>query len=175
MKQRFVFVAVLGLAGVLLAANVTQAQSYFFGYYYPDERRFHTDQEATEESYDSSDTPTFLRFLVPAPQTRPMAVAVPVPSPATIRLSVPNAQARVSFENYVTKSTGLSRVFVTPAIAAGGSFKYHVIVSWKESAHDMAVERDVTVGAGETAVVDFTAAANLLRATRATAVSPRVR
>lgn len=40
MKRRFLLTAALGLAALMLAANVTQAQGYFYGYYYPDEHRF---------------------------------------------------------------------------------------------------------------------------------------
>jgi uncharacterized protein (TIGR03000 family) len=40
MKRRFLLTAALGLAAVMMAANASQAQSYFYGYYYPDEHRF---------------------------------------------------------------------------------------------------------------------------------------
>jgi uncharacterized protein (TIGR03000 family) len=40
MKRRFLLSAVLGLSAVMFLANVSQAQSYFYGYYYPEEGRF---------------------------------------------------------------------------------------------------------------------------------------
>src|ERR1700677_2411707 len=40
MKRRFLLSAVLGLSAAMFLANVSQAQSYFYGYYYPEEGRF---------------------------------------------------------------------------------------------------------------------------------------
>ena len=158
-ERRWLLSTILGLATVLLANSVSQAQSYFLGYYYPDEKRFHSDHNSTEVVADSYGVPLFLQRYDTA-QTTPMNLAQPVAAPArpgTIHLVVPNAQAKVWFEKHATSSTGTSLDYVTPLIAAGASFTYHITVTWNEAGRNLTVERDVTLSAGQTATVDLTA------------------
>ncbi len=162
MQRNFVRTAVLGIGAVLLAANLAHAQGHLYGYYYPDEKRFHYANEIGR-SRDSYGVPTFMQ-----PAYTPAAVPfVARANPAKICLIVPAADARVWFENQGTKSTGTSRVFETPPITPGSIFQYHLKVTWKESGEDVSLERDVAVRSGQTVDVDFTEAAAALRKSRA--------
>ena len=119
MTKRFVLSAVLGLAAVFIATNVSQVQSYFYGYYYPEENRFHSYQQVFEGNYDSYGMPGYAPYFQTRPVYRQPVQPVQPASPATIRMVVPDAQAKVWFQDHGTKSTGTSRLFVTPPIASG--------------------------------------------------------
>lgn len=176
-NRRLVVSTILAMAALLLTTSATQAQGYFLGYYYPDEKRFHSDHNSTEVVADSYVVPYYLRMYDTSQTVPVMNVSRPVVAAAarsgSLHLIVPNAQAKVWFENTGTKSTGRIRDFVTPPIAAGAKFKYHIKVTWNESGQDLTIERDVTVTPGQSAAVDFTEAAQNLRMSRGIATSQR--
>lgn len=168
--------AFMALMTLLSTTNAMQAQSYFLGYYYPDENRFHSDHNSTEVVSTSYGLPLFMQQTYKTPQPTRTTMFQPAPPaalPANIHLVVPASQAKVYFETYATKATGVNRDFVTPAIEAGSSFKYHVTVTWNESGQDLTIARDVAVTPGQSATVDFTEAANALRKSRGIVSAPK--
>jgi len=75
---------------------------------------------------------------------------------ARVRVVVPNAQAKVWIDGNQTTSTGAVRMYHTPALSNGGS--YRVKASWTDNGREMTKERSVAVTPGQMAVVDFTQA-----------------
>jgi uncharacterized protein (TIGR03000 family) len=76
---------------------------------------------------------------------------------ATVRVSLPEASARVSFENTPTQQTGAERVFVSPALEPGKSYTYMVRATWQENGQEVTRTKEVQVQAGRTTAVDFRA------------------
>jgi len=81
----------------------------------------------------------------------------PEPNRAHIRVIVPDAQAKVWFENRVTQQQGSDRLFESPQLDEGKEYTYTIRATWDQDGRDMTRERRVTVRAGETATVNFRA------------------
>ena len=158
MQRRFALPAVLGLAMVLLAGNAIQAQSVFYGYYYPTENRFVGRGLSTTFSDHHRSVPMWNPLLQRPRAAAPTAPAVPAAGPASVRVIVPQAQAVVWFGNHQTRSTGIERVYQTPALNPG-SYDYQLKVSYMQDGQPLALERTITVTPGQTVVVDFTSTA----------------
>jgi uncharacterized protein (TIGR03000 family) len=93
---------------------------------------------------------------------------VPVPNPsgpvkdppenaAVIRLAVPDRFADVWFDGVKTSSVGTTRYYVTPPLG-GGPHQYEVTARWRRGGQPVTAKRQLEVGPGQTAVVDFTGA-----------------
>jgi uncharacterized protein (TIGR03000 family) len=67
---------------------------------------------------------------------------------ATIRMSVPSG-ARVWFDGAATSQTGAVREFVSPSLAPGIGYVYHVRVQWEENGKTVERNREVPVHAGD--------------------------
>jgi uncharacterized protein (TIGR03000 family) len=67
---------------------------------------------------------------------------------ATIRMHVPS-DARVWFEGGATSQSGADRTFVSPSLAPGREYVYHIRVQWDENGKPAEHNRDVTVHAGD--------------------------
>ncbi len=91
--------------------------------------------------------------LIPAP-TGPLK-ALP-PGAAEIELLVPDRNAQVWFDGENTYSMGSQRYYVTPELPSGKDWHYDVKVQWTRDGRPVVQERQITVRAGEKAVVDFT-------------------
>lgn len=92
----------------------------------------------------------------PAP-TRYYAEPTPVANDsATIRVILPDSQARVWFDGNPTQQTGTDRYFHSPALTSGSPNTYSIRVSWMQGDREMSFERVVTISPGQTTVVDFT-------------------
>jgi uncharacterized protein (TIGR03000 family) len=76
--------------------------------------------------------------------------------PATVNVQCP-ANATIWIEGQKMTSTGAVRSFQSPALEAGKAFYYSFKVSWPGAPGqpDTVVEREVTVRAGQTTVLDF--------------------
>src|SRR5579862_7160996 len=119
MMKRFLMAIALGLVCWLAGPNAARAQSYFYGYYYPDEHRFNSPMLNTGIYDYSTITPMWNAMhdyqygypsrlwtvptnwpLVPSgnPVPSPKAFSMNTPSPANIRVLVPSATAKVWFE-----------------------------------------------------------------------------
>jgi uncharacterized protein (TIGR03000 family) len=101
----------------------------------------------------------------PAPTPFGSAPAAPdapavAQKPANIRLIVPDAQAKVVFNDHLTTSTGTERNFHTAALAPGKTYTYRVRASWMKDGNEVTQDRLVEAVPGQTVVVDFNAPAN---------------
>jgi len=67
---------------------------------------------------------------------------------ATIRMSVPS-EAKVWFDGAATSQTGADRTFVSPSLARGHEYVYHLRVQWNDNGKTVERTRDVTVHAGD--------------------------
>jgi len=72
---------------------------------------------------------------------------------ARIRVTLPDPQARVWVDGQQTSSTGMVRMFHTPELTSGGS--YRIKVSWMEGGREVTKERTCAVNPGQTASLDF--------------------
>lgn len=79
---------------------------------------------------------------------------------ATIQVSVPDPGARVSFDDTLTRQTGMERVFTSPALEPGKTYTYTVRVTWMEDDQEVTRTQDVRVQAGRMTAVDFRALAD---------------
>src|SRR5262249_25615751 len=66
----------------------------------------------------------------------------------TIRMRVPS-DARVWFEGEATSQSGADRTFVSPSLAPGREYVYHIRVQWQENGKSVERNREVTVHAGD--------------------------
>ena len=66
-------------------------------------------------------------------------------------ITVPHADAIVTFDGAVTKQTGLTRVFVSPPMAAGKEYTVTIDARWKKQDGEMSQPRPrtFTVTAGQ--------------------------
>ena len=155
LSKRFPTLALVASAMVLLAGNSAHAQEYFFGYYYPNSHRFNTDELETSGSlglnyYDYG--PSAPAWQGPWVKD---AVSKREPSPATIRMYVPDPQAKVWFDGTLTKSTGTVRTFNTPPLDPGTAYHYLVKISYVQDGREVSQERTLAVLPGHTAVFHF--------------------
>ena len=67
---------------------------------------------------------------------------------ATIRMSVPT-DAKVWLEGEATSQTGTVRDYITPALAPGSEYVYHVRVTWNENNKPMEQKSDIKLHAGD--------------------------
>ena len=67
---------------------------------------------------------------------------------ATIRIHVP-ASARVWIEDGATSQSGPDRTFVSPPLAPGREYFYHIRAQWNENGQVVERHRKVTVSAGD--------------------------
>ena len=169
MKRKLVLSALLGLAAVLVVANASQAQGYFYGYYYPDEHRFNSSQLNTQIYDYTTITPAWnsmhdtrsgysypkVPTNTPMPTTPSPYPSRPLTQQANIRVIVPNSQAVVWFGGYKTQSTGTERTYQTPTLKPGTSYDYQVRVAYTQAGQNMIQERTIRVTPGQPVVVDF--------------------
>lgn len=91
-------------------------------------------------------------------------IAANSPTPATLRVTLPDPQATVIFDGYKTTSTGSERYFHTPDLTPGGTYQYHLQVSWMQDGQKMTQEKTVQVTPGQTTDVVFDRTAEPTRA-----------
>jgi uncharacterized protein (TIGR03000 family) len=91
----------------------------------------------------------------PAPEKKPEPVKPPkagtttaLPTPATILVSLP-ADARLTVDDVVTKSTSATRTFVSPALETGKEFHYTLKAEIVRDGKTYTAIRRVAVRAGE--------------------------
>jgi uncharacterized protein (TIGR03000 family) len=86
----------------------------------------------------------------------PRPEVVPDPNIATMSVRVP-ANAQIWFEGTKTGQTGSSRTFFSPSLEPGRDFTYEIRARWVEAGKEFDQTRQISVHAGETVNVDFTA------------------
>lgn len=165
--RRMALAGMLGLAILFSGAKSAQAQSYFYGYYYPDEHRFHSAQLNTNVLDYSTVTPmwnalhdTKSGYSYPIVPTNSLLHRPPLPSPQTppqtkLKVTLPDAKAVVWFNGYLTSSMGTQRVYQAPPMKPG-MYDYTLKVSYNQGGRVVIEERTVTVRAGQSYSVDFT-------------------
>jgi uncharacterized protein (TIGR03000 family) len=98
-------------------------------------------------------------YAILAASKRSGAVSRPAPANgsnlATIRISVPDANARVSFDDTPTQQVGTDRVFTSPTLELGKFYTYTVHATWQENGQEMTGTKSIQVQAGRTTTVDF--------------------
>jgi uncharacterized protein (TIGR03000 family) len=67
---------------------------------------------------------------------------------ATIRVRVPS-DARIWIEGEATSQGGNDRTFVSPSLAPGSQYVYHIRAQWNENGKAVERNREVTVHAGD--------------------------
>jgi uncharacterized protein (TIGR03000 family) len=77
---------------------------------------------------------------------------------ALIRVSVPAADAVVSFQGVRSRQQGKDRLFASPELATGREYRYLVRCEWMEDDRRISREQRVLVRPGEETAVEFVAA-----------------
>jgi uncharacterized protein (TIGR03000 family) len=72
-----------------------------------------------------------------------------------ILVHLPTAEAKIYFDDTLTKKTGKDRDFDCPALEEGKRYTYKVVVVWVENGREVTHETKVVFKAGEDVVVDF--------------------
>ena len=89
---------------------------------------------------------------------RPRRVSSPAPVAADyaeIKVTVPDAKARVWFDGNSTIQTGKDRLFYTPTLKKGSTGTYQIRATWMQGGKEVSQTRNVMVTPGQTTVVDF--------------------
>ena len=91
------------------------------------------------------------------PQGAPLPAMQPLPGDC-IRLAVrvPTETADVWIEKTAVGQTGTVRLFDSPPLKAGATYRYEVVARWTEDGKERAESRAVTGKPGELLAVDFT-------------------
>jgi uncharacterized protein (TIGR03000 family) len=108
--------------------------------------------DAPVQPAQPSYTPPQPQPVPPPPQPKPVTPA----NSASIRVLVPDPQARVTFDGNPTSQTGTDRLFHTPSLVAGANNTYRIRAAWVENGKEMVQERAVLVAPNQSSVVDFT-------------------
>jgi uncharacterized protein (TIGR03000 family) len=104
-------------------------------------------------SYQTQAVPSYQSM--PGYQSATMApAAMQADAPARIRVSVPDANATVTFDGAKTSQTGTVREFESTPLAAG-DYVYEVTASWMQDGHLTTKTEKVHVTPGREAVVNF--------------------
>jgi uncharacterized protein (TIGR03000 family) len=79
-------------------------------------------------------------------------------APASVLVKLPPGAelATVHFGDYLTKSTGLQRWYVTPPLTPGKSYSYQVTAAWTVDGKESKLTQKVSVTAGKESTADFT-------------------
>jgi carbonic anhydrase len=72
-----------------------------------------------------------------------------------IRVLLPAADAKVSFNGVATTKTGTERLFASPALEPGKDYSYAVKATWNDNGKEVSLEKRVAIKGGEEVVVDF--------------------
>jgi uncharacterized protein (TIGR03000 family) len=99
-------------------------------------------------------TPTVI--VDPTVAAIPATPAAPAASStaASIRVILPDPQAKVFFDGNPTKQDGTERIFHTPSLTSSGSYRIRAV--YMQNGKEIVQEAVATIRPGETTVVDFT-------------------
>ena len=109
---------------------------------------------APRYAYDPYFAPRYAYYpQTPVVQQQPEA---PMTNHASIRVYVPDGQAKVWFDGNPTKQTGTERFFYTPELAPG-KHTYRIRAEWvMPNGEKMIQEQVVSVAPNQTSIADFT-------------------
>ena len=77
---------------------------------------------------------------------------------ASVRVIVPDPQARVWFDGNPTSQTGNDRLFTSPQLS--GTASYQIRAAWMRNGREVISEQTATVRPGQTSLVDFSKASS---------------
>jgi uncharacterized protein (TIGR03000 family) len=158
---------VLSVAGLLVIADHADAQRYVpgmggaRGWGNPQGSRVYDGYRSSgtysSSYYSSGYYPSTTDLAAPQPATS-FYYAPPTQTSdnADIRVIVPNPQARVWFDNYLTQQTGANRLFHTPPLSTSAANTYRVRAAWMEGDREVRRDRVINVSPGGSVLVDFT-------------------
>lgn len=106
--------------------------------------------------YDPYYAPRYSYYLPPTVIVQQPVPQAPVSNSATIRVLIPDPEAKVWFDGAATKQTGTERYFHTPDLEPGGSYTYRIRAEWVQKGQKMIQEQVVAVTPGRTSQADFT-------------------
>jgi uncharacterized protein (TIGR03000 family) len=72
-----------------------------------------------------------------------------------IHVYLPAAEAKLYFDDTLTKATGKDRSFRSPALTGGQRYTYKVMATWVENGHEVTHETKIVFEAGQDVAVDF--------------------
>ena len=75
---------------------------------------------------------------------------------ARIRVILPDAKARILFNETATKQEGTDRLFYTPPLKGRTTNEYLIRATFTQGGREVTLDRLVSVDPGMTYVVDFT-------------------
>jgi uncharacterized protein (TIGR03000 family) len=73
----------------------------------------------------------------------------------TVRVELPDPDAKVLFDDTLTTQTGTDRVFTTPPLDPSKSYTYTVRATWMEDGKEVTKTKDVRIQAGQPTMIDF--------------------
>jgi uncharacterized protein (TIGR03000 family) len=82
---------------------------------------------------------------------------VPNPGPAKLDFKLPNADALVWLDDYLTATAGNERTYQTPELQPGKTYSYRLTVVWQQEGQTYRDDRKVDVSANGTTTVDYNA------------------
>jgi uncharacterized protein (TIGR03000 family) len=103
------------------------------------------------------DPPVIAGTTVVAPPA-PAGDVAAKPNAAQMEVRVPEADADVWVDGRPTKAKGRTRILVSPELVPGKAYSYKVTAAFTRDGKRVAEDRVVDVAAGQTSLVDFTAA-----------------
>jgi len=136
----------------------------FYGYSAPDYgARYYAAPAygyAAVPAYSYAAVPSYNYAVVPASTPAYQAYeSAPQQSDTTMtmRVIVPDANARVWFEGQETQQRGTERVFVSPPLTPGHDYTYNIKALWVQDGKSVERTQQVNVTAGRQVMVDFNA------------------
>jgi uncharacterized protein (TIGR03000 family) len=72
-----------------------------------------------------------------------------------IHVMLPTDEAKLYFDDTLTKETGKDRKFKSPALEEGKRYTYKVVAVWVENGREVTHETKVVFKAGEDVAIDF--------------------
>jgi uncharacterized protein (TIGR03000 family) len=72
-----------------------------------------------------------------------------------IRVLLPTADAKLYFDDTLTRANGAERIFRSPALEEGKRYTYRVVAVWLENGREVQHETKVVFHAGEDLAIDF--------------------
>lgn len=124
--------------------------------YYPSYGRYYAYPYTTGYAYAAPAYP----YAV-APVVNQASYSSDGSSPITLRVSVPDPNARLWIQNVPMSLAGSERSFTSPPMIPGRTYTYTIRASWMENGREVSQEKTLQVQAGQETMVRFENSANL--------------
>ncbi len=85
---------------------------------------------------------------------------LPTPNTAEFTVTVPDPNAQIWFQGYLTHERGTVREFESAPLAPGATYTFHIRARWNQGGRQVERTSDVAVTAGQQLNVDFNTAQN---------------